>query len=99
MNMRKSTVLAVWLVLAFHPAAEATWSVLALDRSSRAVVIASATCVPQQSLERFPAKDLRDVQAIGVPGTGIAAAQAYYAIQGNILASDAVVTAAVDADR
>jgi hypothetical protein len=170
MNMRKSTALAAWLVLAFHPAAEATWSVIALDRSSRAVVIASATCVPQQLLERFPAKDLRDVQAIVVPGKGIAAAQAgvdrtrasqnlifaelrkgtdpatildllkgdpavearqfgildmegraagfsgrknlpvsldrqgrvpgtgiYYAIQGNILASDAVVTAAVDA--
>lgn len=63
-------------VLAAHSAAHATWSVIALDRDSRVVVVASATCVPQQALERFPAKDLRDVQAIVVPGQGVAAAQA-----------------------
>jgi hypothetical protein len=56
--------------------ADATWSVIALDRDSGAVVISSATCVPQERLERFPAKDLRDVQAIVVPGIGVAAAQA-----------------------
>jgi uncharacterized Ntn-hydrolase superfamily protein len=56
--------------------ASATWSVIALDRDSGTVVIASATCVPQQRLETFPAKDLRDVQAIVVPGVGVAAAQA-----------------------
>lgn len=36
----------------------AVLSVIALDRSIGVVVIASATCVPQVSLERFPAKDL-----------------------------------------
>ena len=56
--------------------ASATWSVIALDRDSRTVVVASATCVPQQRLEGFPAKDLRDIQAIVVPGIGVAAAQA-----------------------
>ena len=56
--------------------AYATWSVIALDRGSGTVVIASATCVPQGAFARFPAKDLRDVQAIVVPGRGIAAAQA-----------------------
>lgn len=56
--------------------ASATWSVIAVDRATGLVVIASATCVPQQALERFPAKDLRDIQAIVVPGKGIAAAQA-----------------------
>jgi uncharacterized Ntn-hydrolase superfamily protein len=56
--------------------ASATWSVIALDRATGTVVIASATCVPQASLERFPAKDLRDIQAIVVPGKGVAAAQA-----------------------
>lgn len=56
--------------------ASATWSVIALDRQTGTVVIASATCVAQQSLERFPAKDLRDIQAIVVPGKGVAAAQA-----------------------
>jgi len=56
--------------------ASATWSVVALDRDTGTVVIASATCVPQERLERFPAKDLRDIQAIVVPGVGVAAAQA-----------------------
>lgn len=56
--------------------ADATWSVIAVDRATGTVVIASATCVAQEALERFPAKDLRDVQAIVVPGKGVAAAQA-----------------------
>lgn len=56
--------------------ASATWSVIAVDRATGTVVIASATCVAQQGLERFPAKDLRDIQAIVVPGKGVAAAQA-----------------------
>jgi uncharacterized Ntn-hydrolase superfamily protein len=67
------------LVLLFSLTAQtasATWSVIAVDRSTGTVVIASATCVPQQGLERFPAKDLRDIQAIVVPGVGVAAAQA-----------------------
>jgi uncharacterized Ntn-hydrolase superfamily protein len=54
----------------------ATWSVIALDTKSGTVVIASATCVTQEALEGFPAKDLRDIQAIVVPGKGVAAAQA-----------------------
>lgn len=56
--------------------AYATWSVIALDRATGTVVISSATCVPQARLEGFPAKDLRDIQAIVVPGVGVAAAQA-----------------------
>lgn len=56
--------------------ASATWSVIALDRKTGTVIIASATCVAQQALEGFPAKDLRDIQAIVVPGKGVAAAQA-----------------------
>ena len=54
----------------------ATWSVIAVDRATGTVVIASATCVPQDAFARLPAKDLRDVQAIVVPGKGVAAAQA-----------------------
>lgn len=57
-------------------AAHATWSVIAVDRATGRVVIASATCVSQAALERFPAKGLMDVQAIVVPGVGVAAAQA-----------------------
>lgn len=66
---------ALFLALASSPA-YATWSVIALDRSTGTVVISSATCVPQARLEGFPAKDLRDIQAIVVPGVGVAAAQA-----------------------
>jgi uncharacterized Ntn-hydrolase superfamily protein len=54
----------------------ATWSVIAVDRGTGTVVIASATCVAQQAFAGFPAKDLRDIQAIVVPGKGVAAAQA-----------------------
>ena len=54
----------------------ATWSVIAVDASSRLVAISSATCVRQASFARVPSKGLMDVQAIVVPGVGVAAAQA-----------------------
>ena len=54
----------------------ATWSVIAVDARTGRVVIASATCVPQDRLEGFPARGLMDIQAIVVPGVGVAAAQA-----------------------
>ena len=54
----------------------ATWSVIAVDARTGRVVIASATCVPQERLEAFPAAGLMDIQAIVVPGIGVAAAQA-----------------------
>jgi len=49
---------------------------VAVDLRTGRVVIASATCVPQGRLLSFPADDLRDIQAIVVPGFGVAAAQA-----------------------
>lgn len=61
--------------LAPAPAA-ATWSVIAVDRATGRVVISSATCVAQARFERFPALGLMDIQAIVVPGMGVAAAQA-----------------------
>jgi uncharacterized Ntn-hydrolase superfamily protein len=64
------------LLLLLPAPASATWSVIAVDRSTGQVVIASATCVPQGRLLTFPADDLRDIQAIVVPGVGVAAAQA-----------------------
>jgi len=71
------TVVAALNALALSPASVfATWSVIATDRATGRVVIASATCVAQASLERFPSKGLMDVQAIVVPGVGVAAAQA-----------------------
>lgn len=70
-------VLAATLLLAAAPqVAQATWSVVALDRASGRMVVASATCVAQANLLRFPAKGLMDVQAIIAPGFGVAAAQA-----------------------
>lgn len=61
---------------ALPTSASATWSVIAVDTRTGRVVIASATCVSQERLERFPAAGLMDVQAIVVPGVGVAAAQA-----------------------
>jgi uncharacterized Ntn-hydrolase superfamily protein len=71
-----SHLAAAFLVLAFASPAFATWSVIAVDQKTREVVIASATCVPQAAFPMFPAKGLMDVQAIVVPGKGVAAAQA-----------------------
>jgi len=65
----------LFLVASASPAF-ATWSVIAVDQKTRTVAIASATCVPQTAFAGFPAKSLMDVQAIVVPGKGVAAAQA-----------------------
>lgn len=63
------------LLLLAHPA-QATWSVVALDRDTGTLVIASATCVARARFATFPADGLMDIQAIVEPGKGIAAAQA-----------------------
>lgn len=73
--MRKIALPAL-LLITLHSQALATWSVIAVDRKTGQVVIASATCVPQQAFAGFPAKGLKDVQAIIIPGVGVAAAQA-----------------------
>ena len=58
-------------LLALLPStASATWSVIAIDRSTGRVVIASATCVDRD--DQF----LPGVQAVVVPGQGVAACQA-----------------------
>src|SRR6188472_2433474 len=67
--MRRVCVLAAAL-LAWPAAAWATWSVIAVDRSTSRVVIASATCVDRD--DQF----LPGVQAVVVPGKGVAACQA-----------------------
>lgn len=75
--LRRRLLLALAVsFLAFPTMAHATWSVIAVDRGTGRLVVASATCVPQGALERFPAKGLMDVQAIIAPGFGVAAAQA-----------------------
>jgi uncharacterized Ntn-hydrolase superfamily protein len=74
--LMKKAALLFALLFALHSRALATWSVVAVDRKTGQVVIASATCVPQQAFAGFPAKGLKDVQAIIIPGIGVAAAQA-----------------------
>jgi uncharacterized Ntn-hydrolase superfamily protein len=74
--VRRAILFSILIVFGSASTTWATWSVIALDRSTGVVVISTATCVSQQALERFPAKDLRDIQAIVVPGRGVAAAQA-----------------------
>ena len=63
-------------LIAVPSALSATWSIIAIDIRTGRIVISSATCVPQLRLERFPANGLMDIQAIVVPGVGVAAAQA-----------------------
>lgn len=76
--LRTSLVaLAALLCVGLSPApVAATWSVIAVDARTGRVVVASATCVSQARLVSFPSKGLMDIQAIVVPGVGVAAAQA-----------------------
>ncbi|MBT8403882.1 MAG: DUF1028 domain-containing protein [Gemmatimonadetes bacterium] len=65
----------VALVLAFLPRpAAATWSIIAVDTRTGLVVIASATCVSAEGLRTRGG--LMGIQAVIVPGMGVAAAQA-----------------------
>ena len=58
------------VLLGSQVSAFATWSVIAVDRSTGRVVIASATCVNND--DEF----LKGVQAVVLPGKGVAACQA-----------------------
>ncbi len=64
------TAFLLTTLLAFPSLASATWSVIAVDRSTGRVVIASATCVDRD--DQF----LMGVQAVVVPGKGVSACQA-----------------------
>ena len=69
--MYRRLIFAAFAFQVFLPAtASATWSVIAVDRSTQRVVIASATCVDRD--DQF----LMGVQAVVVPGLGVAACQA-----------------------
>ena len=76
LTMPKFAVTALITLLTLTSSLSATWSVIAVDARTGRIVIASATCVSQDRLLSFPAKGLMDIQAIIVPGVGIAAAQA-----------------------
>ncbi len=75
----KRIALSLCLMLGVASPAFATWSVIAIDVKTGQVIIASATCVRQEGFpKRAPngARDLMDVQAVIVPGIGVAACQA-----------------------
>jgi uncharacterized Ntn-hydrolase superfamily protein len=75
----KRILLALPLLLLTASTASATWSVIAVDKKTGQVIIASATCVAQAGFPRrqpLPSRDLMDVQAVIVPGVGVAACQA-----------------------
>jgi uncharacterized Ntn-hydrolase superfamily protein len=65
---------AVLSLSALPSSAAATWSIIAVDTNSGLVVIASATCVTAEGLRTRGG--LKSIQAIIVPGVGVAAAQA-----------------------
>ncbi|MGD9903779.1 MAG: DUF1028 domain-containing protein [Vicinamibacterales bacterium] len=72
-------VFAAALLVLLPATASATWSVIAVDAATGQVIIASATCVRQAGFpQRQPnaSRDLMDVQAVIVPGVGVAACQA-----------------------
>jgi len=65
-------MILVLALLGFAPArAWATWSIVAVDRDTARIVVASATCVPLEE-----PRSLKSVQAVVVPGVGAAACQA-----------------------
>ena len=66
----RRVLVVVAVLLAMPSPAWATWSVIAVDRSTGRIVIASATCVDRD--DQF----LMGVQAVVVPGKGVAACQA-----------------------
>jgi uncharacterized Ntn-hydrolase superfamily protein len=68
--MRNRAFLLAAALVAMPSSAFATWSVIAVDRSTGRVVIASATCVNGDDMF------LPGVQAVVVPGKGVAACQA-----------------------
>jgi uncharacterized Ntn-hydrolase superfamily protein len=75
----KRVLLTLALIFSVHSTAFATWSVIAVDARTGQVIVASATCVRQAGFPQrqpVPARDLMDLQAVIVPGVGVAACQA-----------------------
>jgi len=70
LDHRRVTATLLGLLVLAPSTASATWSVIAVDLSTGRVVIASATCVNRD--DEF----LKGVQAVVVPGKGVAACQA-----------------------
>src|SRR5262249_36357331 len=73
--LRGGSMKRVWGVVLFllfaQTSAWATWSIVAVDRNTGRVVISSSTCAATASPE-----NLKQLQAVVIPGIGIAACQA-----------------------
>src|SRR3954453_17721208 len=75
----KQVVFSLVMLFAVQWSAWATWSVIAVDKKTGQVIVASATCVAQAGFpKRQPggARDLMDLQGVIVAGGGVAACQA-----------------------
>ncbi len=69
--------LSLLLAIALAPATlSATWSVIAVDVRTGRIVIASATCVSQAAFREAAVLGLMQIQAVVVPGVGVAVVQA-----------------------
>ncbi len=71
---RTLAALSATLLLFIAAPLSATWSIIAVDTRTGLVVIASATCVSAEGLRSRGG--LKGIQAVVVPGVGVAAAQA-----------------------
>ncbi|HKK94497.1 MAG TPA: DUF1028 domain-containing protein [Longimicrobiales bacterium] len=67
-------ILGATVLLFIAAPLSATWSIIAVDTRTGLVVIASATCVSAEGLRSRGG--LKGIQAVVVPGVGVAAAQA-----------------------
>jgi uncharacterized Ntn-hydrolase superfamily protein len=67
----KRAVVGIAMLLLCPSLARATWSIVAVDRNTGRVVIASSTCAATASPE-----NLKQLQAVVIPGIGVAACQA-----------------------
>jgi hypothetical protein len=68
--MRRALFVVTLALLTLAAPASATWSIVAIDRNTGRIVISSATCAATAP------NQLKLLQAIVVPGVGVAAAQA-----------------------
>ncbi len=73
-HIRPRTLALAAALLLLPTSASATWSIIAVDTRNGLVIIASATCVSAEGLRTRGG--LMSIQAVIVPGLGVAAAQA-----------------------
>ena len=69
-NTVKKSILFLAVLFFFEGSAFATWSVIAIDRNTKKVAVAAASCV------NTPDDFLKDALAVVIPGVGAAACQA-----------------------